>query len=72
MHLDAVENGDLRVSQLQGRAGVVGERARNVAAGLAAGGELDVPVRTFPLDRVRDAHGELEERHTRGKIVLVP
>jgi NADPH:quinone reductase-like Zn-dependent oxidoreductase len=41
-------------------------------AELAATGALDVPVRTFPLDRVRDAYRELEKRHTRGKIVLVP
>jgi NADPH:quinone reductase-like Zn-dependent oxidoreductase len=41
-------------------------------AELAATGDLDVPVRTFPLDRVRDAYAELEKRHTRGKIVLVP
>jgi len=31
-----------------------------------------VPVRTFPLDQVREAYAELEKRHTRGKIVLVP
>ena len=42
-------------------------------AGLVAGGELVVPIaRTYPLDRVRDAFAELEQRHTLGKIVLVP
>lgn len=36
-------------------------------------GELEVPIaKTFPLDRVRDAYRELERRHTRGKIVLIP
>ena len=36
-------------------------------------GELEVPIaRTFALDEVRDAYRELERRHTRGKIVLVP
>jgi NADPH:quinone reductase-like Zn-dependent oxidoreductase len=36
-------------------------------------GELEVPIAgTFPLDRVRDAYRELEQRHTRGKIVLIP
>jgi NADPH:quinone reductase len=41
-------------------------------AGLIATGELDVPVRSYPLDRVQDAYEELEKRHTRGKIVLIP
>jgi NADPH:quinone reductase-like Zn-dependent oxidoreductase len=40
-------------------------------AGLIAAGELEVPVaRVFPLDQVRDAYRALEERHTRGKLVL--
>jgi D-arabinose 1-dehydrogenase-like Zn-dependent alcohol dehydrogenase len=38
-----------------------------------AGGELVVPIaKTYPLDQVRDAFGELEQRHTLGKIVLLP
>ncbi len=42
-------------------------------AGLIARGELEVPIAaTFPLDRVQDAYEELERRHTRGKIVLLP
>jgi NADPH:quinone reductase-like Zn-dependent oxidoreductase len=42
-------------------------------AELAAGGRLEVPIAaTYPLDRVRDAFAELEQRHTRGKIVLIP
>jgi len=36
-------------------------------------GRLEVPIaRAYPLDHVRDAFRELEHRHTRGKIVLVP
>lgn len=36
-------------------------------------GQLEVPIaRVFGLDQVRDAFRELERRHTRGKIVLVP
>ena len=36
-------------------------------------GELVVPIaRVFRLEQVRDAYRELERRHTRGKIVLVP
>jgi NADPH:quinone reductase-like Zn-dependent oxidoreductase len=41
--------------------------------GLVADGELEIPIaRTFPLDRVRDAFNQLAERHTHGKIVLLP
>jgi NADPH:quinone reductase-like Zn-dependent oxidoreductase len=42
-------------------------------ANLAADGELMVPIaQTYPLDQVRKAFAELEQRHTLGKIVLVP
>ncbi len=42
-------------------------------AQLVADGELEVPIaRAFPLDQVRDAFGELADRHAHGKIVLVP
>jgi len=40
---------------------------------MVADGTLDLEVaRTYPLDQVRDAFTELAERHTRGKIVLLP
>ena len=36
-------------------------------------GRLEVPIaKVYPLEDVRDAYGELERRHTRGKIVLRP
>jgi NADPH:quinone reductase len=42
-------------------------------AGLVASGQIEVPIAdTYPLERVRDAYEELERRHTRGKIVLIP
>jgi NADPH:quinone reductase-like Zn-dependent oxidoreductase len=42
-------------------------------AGLVAAGKLEVPIAaTFPLDAVRDAYRQLEQGHTRGKIVLIP
>jgi NADPH:quinone reductase len=42
-------------------------------ATLVASGAIDIPIAaTYPLDRVADAYAELEERHTRGKIVLIP
>jgi NADPH:quinone reductase-like Zn-dependent oxidoreductase len=41
--------------------------------GLVADGSVEIPVaRTFPLDQVRDAYNELAERHSHGKIVLIP
>lgn len=40
-------------------------------AALVASGDLEVPIAgVFPLARVQDAYRTLEERHTRGKIVL--
>ena len=42
-------------------------------AGLAASGDLEVPIdRTFPLTDVRAAFAELEKGHPFGKIVLAP
>lgn len=40
---------------------------------LVAQGELELPIaRTFSLDQVREAYQELAERHTHGKLVLLP
>jgi NADPH:quinone reductase-like Zn-dependent oxidoreductase len=42
-------------------------------AGLVATGKLEIPIaRVYPLAKVREAYQELEQRHTRGKIVLEP
>jgi NADPH2:quinone reductase len=42
-------------------------------ADLVASGQIEIPIAaTYPLEKVRDAFAELEQRHTRGKIVLVP
>jgi NADPH:quinone reductase len=42
-------------------------------AGLVASGQIEMPIAaTYPLEQVRDAYAELERRHTRGKIVLIP
>jgi NADPH:quinone reductase-like Zn-dependent oxidoreductase len=47
---------------------VLGELAKLVATG-----ELEVPIAaTYPLAEVRAAYRELMQRHTRGKIVLIP
>jgi NADPH:quinone reductase-like Zn-dependent oxidoreductase len=48
------------------------ERLAELAA-MVADGSLEIPIaRTFSLDQVRDAYTELAERHTHGKIVLLP
>ncbi|MFE9249018.1 NADP-dependent oxidoreductase [Streptomyces sp. NPDC007088] len=40
---------------------------------LVAAGRVEIPIAaTYPLDRVQDAFAALEQRHTHGKIVLVP
>jgi NADPH:quinone reductase-like Zn-dependent oxidoreductase len=42
-------------------------------ADLVATGQIEIPIAaTYPLERVRDAFAQLEERHTHGKIVLIP
>jgi NADPH:quinone reductase-like Zn-dependent oxidoreductase len=47
---------------------VLGEMAELVAAG-----RIKVPIAaTYPLDEVREAYEQLEDRHTLGKIVLIP
>jgi NADPH:quinone reductase-like Zn-dependent oxidoreductase len=38
---------------------------------MVAGGSLEIPIaHTYPLEQVRDAFRELEQRHSHGKIVL--
>jgi NADPH2:quinone reductase len=42
-------------------------------AQLVAAGQIEIPIAaTYPLDQVREAFQVLEERHTHGKIVLIP
>jgi NADPH2:quinone reductase len=42
-------------------------------AHLVADGEIEIPIAaTYPLDQVTDAFEALEQRHTHGKIVLLP
>jgi NADPH:quinone reductase-like Zn-dependent oxidoreductase len=49
-----------------GSADVLGQLAEQLAAG-----RLEIPIaKVYPLAEVRDAYRELEQRHTRGKIVL--
>jgi NADPH:quinone reductase-like Zn-dependent oxidoreductase len=42
-------------------------------AGQLAAGRLEIPIaKVYPLGEVREAYRDLEQRHTRGKIVLAP
>jgi NADPH:quinone reductase-like Zn-dependent oxidoreductase len=42
-------------------------------AELIAAGRLEIPIaKVYPLAQVREAYRELEQRHTRGKIILEP
>ena len=55
-------------SQAAANAEVLGQ-----LAGWIAAGRLEIPIaKVFPLSKVREAYQELEQRHTRGKIVLEP
>jgi NADPH:quinone reductase-like Zn-dependent oxidoreductase len=60
---------------VKGDGNAAGASAATLAelAALIADGKLEVPIAaTYPLDRVRDAYTELDQGHTRGKIVLTP
>ncbi|HTB78560.1 MAG TPA: NADP-dependent oxidoreductase [Polyangiaceae bacterium] len=55
-----------------GLAAASAEVLASLAEAMSAG-RLEIPIaRVYPLAKVRDAYRELEQRHTRGKIVLVP
>src|SRR4029077_1555647 len=57
----------------EGNADASDARVLAELAGLVAEGELEVPVAAvYPLDQVKEAYRALEQRHTRGKIVLRP
>jgi NADPH:quinone reductase-like Zn-dependent oxidoreductase len=59
--------------QMAGNADASDANVLSELAELAASGELEVPIAAaFPLDDVQQAYRLLEERHTRGKIVLRP
>jgi NADPH:quinone reductase-like Zn-dependent oxidoreductase len=57
----------------EGMAGSANAEVLAELVGLVAAGDLDVPIATtYPLAEVRAAYRTLMERHTRGKIVLLP
>jgi NADPH:quinone reductase-like Zn-dependent oxidoreductase len=59
--------------KIEGNANAASADVLAELAGLINAGELELVVaKVYPLDQVRDAYRELEQRHTRGKIVLRP
>ncbi len=59
--------------KMEGNAAAASADVLAELAALIDEGRLEVPIaHVYPLDQVRDAFRELEQRHTRGKIVLVP
>ncbi|MCU1491220.1 MAG: hypothetical protein JWM85_2625 [Acidimicrobiaceae bacterium] len=57
----------------EGSAAATSTEALSEIAELVASGRIEVPIaETYPLEQVREAYTELEKRHTRGKIVLIP
>jgi NADPH:quinone reductase-like Zn-dependent oxidoreductase len=69
---------DFTAAKEYGTKSEASQNARNAEvlaelAGLVASGNLEVPIAaTFPLEDVRAAFRQLEQGHTRGKIVLLP
>jgi NADPH:quinone reductase-like Zn-dependent oxidoreductase len=56
-----------------GGAAVSNRETLTEVANLVASGKVEIPIAaTYPLDQVRDAFAVVEQRHTRGKIVLIP
>lgn len=68
MDFQAARQHGVKTQGFDARAEVLAE-----LAGLIAAGSLDVPIAaTFPLAAVQTAYRQLEQGHTRGKIVLRP
>jgi NADPH:quinone reductase-like Zn-dependent oxidoreductase len=66
--LEATPSGIDAFIDLFGPEYILGEMAELVATG-----KIEVPIAaTYPLDEVREAFEQLEDRHTLGKIVLIP
>jgi len=57
----------------EGSAAAASAEVLSEIAGLVDSGEVEIPIAaTFSLDQVRGAYEQLDQRHTRGKIVLIP
>jgi NADPH:quinone reductase-like Zn-dependent oxidoreductase len=68
-HVKAMEIG----AKTEGGGEATSARNLTIVADLVASGRIEVPIAsTYPLGRVREAFEEVEQRHARGKIVLIP
>ncbi len=60
-------------AKIEGSADATSPEILGEMAELVAAGRIEIPVAaTYPLDEVREAFEQLEDRHTLGKIVLLP
>lgn len=60
-------------AKVEGSANATSTEVLREMADLVAEGKIEVPIAaTYPLDQVQEAFRALEQRHTRGKIVLIP
>jgi NADPH:quinone reductase-like Zn-dependent oxidoreductase len=60
-------------AKMEGSAEATSPEILKEMAELVAAGKIEMPIAaTYPLDEVREAFEQLEDRHTLGKIVLVP
>jgi NADPH:quinone reductase-like Zn-dependent oxidoreductase len=60
-------------AKMEGSADATSPEILAEMAELVASGKIEVPIAaTYPLDEVREAFEQLEDRHTLGKIVLIP
>jgi NADPH:quinone reductase-like Zn-dependent oxidoreductase len=68
-HVKAIEIG----AKTEGGGEATSARNLAIIADLVATGRIEVPISaTYPLDSVREAYEDVEKRHSRGKIVLIP
>lgn len=59
--------------KLEGSAYAANAQVLSELAALIDKGELEIPIaKTYPLENVREAYQDLAQRHTLGKIVLIP
>jgi NADPH2:quinone reductase len=60
-------------AKMEGSADATSPEILKEMAELVAAGKIEMPIAaTYPLDEVREAFEQLEDRHTLGKIVLIP
>ncbi|WP_370134012.1 zinc-binding dehydrogenase [Streptacidiphilus sp. EB103A] len=64
---------NVRGAHTAGRHNATAREIQEELVDLVGSGAVEIPIAaTFPLYRVVDAYAELEQRHTQGKIILIP